>query len=143
MTTKDISKLTHIFSNKHSKILFQYPLNDDYTMKLVFTLYHAGLSKAIPRTLTDPHITDDERSIWIRQKNVYIIQPDRSAINVITVHNAINDPDRVYKESQYNVHYGNAKTFDYWGLPEHSFDLIIAEKPVKLNMLKTGGILIK
>ena len=134
-------KLLELFTSQDTRILFQNIGKDDYTLKMVITLLYDGLTSAFPPRNPNKDIYDMDRSFHIRKKMIYIVDSER--IHTIWIHNGLNDASRVYSQEQCNVEYADPAKFNYWGLPSHYFDIIISNNPVRLDMLKECGLLIK
>ena len=135
---KDVEFINSISHIRTSKVLIQNPGKNGNIIKYIIDSFNKGLYKVIPNSSQQ---NTYRRSGWIRKHILYIV--DEHPINAIWIRGSINDENRVYGYQFTNFKVANPLTFNYWNLPEKSFDIIISENPVRLEMLKDNGIIIK
>jgi hypothetical protein len=87
------------------------------------------------------------RKKHIYRKIIWIVEENR--INSIFIRNNVSEPClKAIKYDQcktydINIAYENPETFNYWNFPPQTFDMLISTNPVRLEMLKETGIIIK
>jgi len=133
-----------IFSSLDAKILFQNP-GKSPLLKIIINEIDKQLvpyfKVNVKRKKFAHFAVSTKRAKYIRQNMIYIV--DENRLHTIWIRGALDDELRTYSTQYLNLAYENPLTFNYWNMPPQSFDIIVAENPVRLEMLKESGIIIK
>jgi len=131
-----------IWNDINAKVLIQNPGKTN-TIRWTVQQFDNGLKEQIP----NKHNKDVKRKLHIYKKIIWIVEEDK--FNSIFIRNNVSEPcTKANKYDQcrtYNINiaYENPETFYYWNFLPQTFDIIISPNPVRLDMLKENGIIIK
>ena len=131
-----IEKFKTIVSQKTSKILYQEP-GKSQLLREVISFLDVSLIPLIPNTSAN---NDSRRKGHIVKKALYIV--DSVPLHTIWIRSALSDVVRSFSQEISHVKFCDPLHFNYWKLPFHFFDIIIAENPVKLEYLKSDGLVL-
>jgi len=132
-----IEQFKSLICDKNTKLLFQNPGKSNI-IREVITYLDIALIPQIPNT--GGGINDFKRKNYIIGEMIYIV--DSNSIHTIWIRGCLGDPARTHSHWKTNVKFEDLLTFNYWNLPPNTFDIIVAENPVRLEMLKPDGLLL-
>jgi len=122
------------FSNLKTKILIQNP-GKGLWPKYVFYKFYDGLGKKFP-------FKNYHRKVRHILKNcLFIVEED--PIDFMYVFCSVTSKVSLSERTPFHhISKHSPITFNYWNLPEKTFDVIISINPVRLELLKDDGILV-
>ena len=132
-----------VWTNKDLKVLIQNPGKTN-AIRYAVTMLDYGLKIQIPNAICNNADTKRKRHIY--KYNIWIVEVNR--VNSIFIRNNVSEPCRnkpQYEQTRmYEPHlaYKDPLTFNYWNFPIATFDVLISNNPVRLEMLKDNGIII-